>query len=277
MSRTEENPANQATWDEIRARFEAGVNIAQLARDSGIKASAIGYRRRKEKWEVTQQHEKNLRVWENLPRVSQELQSATDEAELTEVEKWYGKCLDTGSPDPEGTRLDPTPAGDEAPLCEVAKSAPKQPELDPLTREVAKEIALLVDHQKQVGRARMIATDIISRLEEVLIKGETRSTIRIRQARDGKEFLLPFLGHRESVSDALVKVASALQRLVPLERQAHGLLPKEQDAGNAPAVTVNIGSFQVGKRPADGMDAKKAGRVIESEASPIKDATKHLN
>lgn len=277
MSRTEENAEKTPDWAEIRARFEAGVNVAQLARDTGIKASVIGYRRRKEKWQVTQQHEKNLRVWENLPKVAEQLQNQEAGEELTDSEKWYGRALDTAEKEGSDLRRPETPALSQNPLCEVAKIAQNAPDLDPLTREVAKEIALLMDHQRQVSRARMIATDIISRLEEVLIKGETRSTIRIRQVRDGKEFLLPFLGHRESVSDALVKIASALQRLVPLERQAHGLLPKEQDAGAAPAVTVNIGAFAVGKRTEAQRDAQKPGRVIESEASAIKDATKHLN
>lgn len=263
MSRTDDDGVNNPDWDGIRARFEAGVSIAQLCRDTGLSRSQIGYRRRKEKWEVTQQHEKNLRVWENLPKVKEQLEEDAESAIPEDGEIGVDYRLSWGGVRAPGTGRAPKPGSGQ--------------ELDPLTREVAKEIALLMDHQRQVGRARSLVTDIITRLEDVLIKGEVNTSIRVRQTASGKEYLLPFLGHRESVSDALVKVANALQRLVPLERQAHGLLPKEQDAGNAPAVTVNIGNFGPGRTQATVEAGKKPGRVIESEASTIKDATKHLN
>ena len=263
MFETEETGVNKPDWQEIRQRFEAGVNLAQLARDTGLTRSQLGYRRRKEQWQVTQQLEKNIRVWESVGEISERLESKAE-------------CAGEADGDLEGRGFPDQRIMGHSPAPRAPAPAPGQ-ELDPLSREVAKEIALLMDHQRQVGRARRIATDIITRLEDVLIRGETNATVRVRQTANGKEFLLPFLGHRESVSDALVKVANALQRLVPLERQAHGLLPKDQSQESLPAVTVNIGTFAIGKREDGARAGAKPGRVIESEASAIKDATQHLN
>lgn len=265
MSSNVRNPKNgpdSPDWKEIRARFEMGVSLAQIARDTGVPRSQIGERKRKEKWQVTRQGEKNKRVWEELGK-----------RHGVHVEAGGPLCTYLEERGEEGKHLSTGPFSGPAAPVSGPDFEPQQ--LTAMDREVAKEIALLIDHQRQVGKARRIATGLLEKIEAVLFKGEAADFVRVKTPQ-GVEFRLPFLGQRESLSDALNKAAGALQKLIPLERQAHGLLPKESEQDSAPVVNISFGAFDAGE-PAQTRTSERQGVTVDGFAYAAKRDTEHLS
>ena len=141
-----------------------------------------------------------------------------------------------------------------------------------LDKEIARAAVLMAEHEELLGDGRSIGRNVMRRLKEVLLHGESADVVMVK-TRQGVEVRLPFLGRNESVSDALVKVSSALQKLIPLERQAHGV--KDERTEQAPPLTINIGSFEPGERPE--AVVVEAEKPAETDPTTLRQAVAHLD
>lgn len=91
-------------------------------------------------------------------------------------------------------------------------------------------LAVIRGHQSHLSRLKATSMAIVERLHAIVNGqyGEATEYFPVR-TREGKVVHCPVLGTRESLADALLKVANATARFIPLERQAWNLNEQGED------------------------------------------------
>lgn len=263
-------------WEPIVLDYRMGKPYNQLARE--YKPTRVAIKRYMERNGITRDlvHLKG--------ELSHKAASAVDDADspeaLTDGDLQQAEAVVTGVPI-EVVEEIPGQAGKDAaepePTPEPAESPPQVTgSATQFLAEVAKEAALLSDHRKQARTARAIVSEALRKLEAVMLRGKAEDVITI-QTKAGELVQLPFLGQRESPADAIVKLATAMQKLHAIERTAHNMKTTSDDTPAAGAGAISVSVNLPGKEiHIEGPRAKPAPTPIEGECETIGETVAHL-
>lgn len=244
--------ANNHDWVAMRAEYEAGTPVAKTALKHGVSRTAIYLHKAAESWTPSAVAIKDKLV-ENKTGITAASVPNGDASNGSGI-KTIGKGRSIGQP-----------IGDEGKDLELlpkfrALAGLSAPEQTAVNDQAATEIELMRQHRQVIGRASVVAENILTRLHALVVEGTAADVITF-QTKKGEAFhRVPFLGDRESVSDALLKCANAISKLIPMERQAHGLRDKDV-ATQLPQVIFNMPNIRV-----ISVDGK--GKVVSTEDRP---------
>ena len=222
-------------WITIQAEWAAGTPTRKIAAKHGTTVSGINKRKRKEGWTPTTARLKRAIVQgKRLESVSIPNGDSIREDGI----KAIGKGRSIGQPMGE--------IGKDTELLPKfsAVSQLSAPDQRAVTEQAATEIELMRQHRQVVGRASVVAENILVRLHALVVEGQAADVITFETKKGEAHLRVPFLGDRESVSDALLKCANAISKLIPLERQAHGLVDENKDK-TLPQVVFNMPGVRV--------------------------------
>ena len=234
---------NQSTvdWVTLRAQWEAGTPNAKLAENHGISTSRIGQVKRKEQW---------TRVLKNRVKAS----VSNGDAKENNGIKTIGKGRSIGQP------MGEIGADTEALSQSHTVTDLSAPEQRAVLLQATTEIELMKTHRRLISRASVIAENILVRIHSLVVDGVASDVITFKTKTGEAYHRVPFLGDRESVSDALLKCANAISKLVPLERQAHGLTDASKD-DKLPTIHFNMPNVKV-------ISVDGRGKVVKAEEMP---------
>jgi hypothetical protein len=225
-------PRGSAFWETLKAQYEAGTPMAALSRQHSVSVQGIQLHKKAEGW---------------TPQ-NKALKSCIVKAALLDVNtKDNHKGVARGE-DVSFHRSAGQPIGKEGTDREFlskfgALVNSSAPEAKAVLDQAGQEIALMKQHQTIVARASIVAENILTRLHALVVEGTAADVITF-ETKTGKAYhRVPFLGDRESVSDALLKCANAISKLIPLQRQAHGLT--EDKGAILPSVTLIMPNIKV--------------------------------
>ena len=244
-------------WTTIRAEVEAGTPVSKVARSHGCTIQAI-YRRRKNE------------NWTPAPKVTKDGLVAKALKNTSEQDQITGKPIPKGRSI--GQPLGEVGADGDAISKFSAITGLSVPETEAVIGQAATEIELTKQHSRLLSRASVVAENILTRLHALVVDGVASDVITFKTKQGEAYHRVPFLGDRESVSDALIKCANAMSKLIPLERQAHGLVDHSK-TDELPRVTFNMPNVKV-------VSVDGHGKVVRTEDRPAPiegTATRHEN
>lgn len=258
-------PVNRSKfdWVKIRAEWEAGGNTASIAKEHGCSSAAISQHKMKDGW--TPKHRIQVKRLKT-GMLADELEGVTDENKGENKDIPRGRSI--------GQPLGEIGADKKALSQISALTNLSTPEVEAITKQAIKEIEITKIHRRVISRASVIAEAILVRIHALVIDGVASDVITFK-TKDGQAYhRVPFLGDRESVSDALLKCANAISKLVPLERQAHGLTDNDQ-SDKLPIIHFNMPNVKVvsvdghGKVVPPAMIDGKAQDVTQEETPTV--------
>lgn len=88
-------------------------------------------------------------------------------------------------------------------------------------------LAVIRGHQSHLAKLKSASASIIDKLQAI-VDGSYDEAYSLK-TRSGETVVVPVLGKNETLADALLKVANATARFVPLERQAWNLNDRDED------------------------------------------------
>ena len=149
------------------------------------------------------------------------------------------------------------------------------PEDTAIVEKVLRDVEVVARHKARLHNLGQITDEIVARLYALLCEGSAADVITFRTKKGGPAYhRIPFLGDRESVSDALLKIANAMSRILPLERQAHGL---ESSEDRKQPVILNVGGITVQSEDGRARLIKRTpatqGEVVDGVVEQISRAT----
>ena len=232
-------------WVSIRAKWEAGTPVRKLADAHRISVSRIHQVKRKQAWTPKSRADKGEIVAASTHNV---------DAKQNDGVKAIGKGRSIGQPLGDEGR-------DQELLSDLGALLTGRPpeEGKAILDQAATEIELMRQHRGTISRASLVAENILNRLYALVIDGQAADVITFETKRGEAYHRVPFLGDRESVSDALLKCVNAISKLVPLERQAHGLTDEQTD--KLPTINFNMPGLQV-------INVDGKGQIIKKVAIP---------
>jgi hypothetical protein len=260
MSKTTPKGGNQTryNWEEIRQQWEAGAPVRKIAALHGCASSGIYLKINNEGWNP------GSRVKADRLRKAVQLGIAGIDVEAVESPnvgvregegiKSIGKGRSVGQP------MGEIHADQEVLSKFGATTGLRAPEADAVFLQAATEIELMARHRKTISRAAMAAENILTRLHALVVEGHASDVITFQTKKGEAYHRVAFLGDRESVSDALLKCTNTIAKLIPLERQAHGLQDKNED-DHITRVTLNMPNVKVVS-----VDGK--GKIVSSYERP---------
>ena len=275
-----------------RERYEAGAAVSRIAKEERVSRNTLHRYIRSEGWEPIHAAMKKAAAKQHISSARQALKSASHQGEpkaeiaaASQVVEGRQAHLKAGSIEQQTQQQEADRVGGESggliPLTHTTETAIAQetgPNVRPsvLEEEIARSAVLLAEHQGQISRLRSVGNRLIDKLSDVVERGEVEDVIIVK-TKQGIEMRLPFLGRNESVSDALIKVSSALQKLIPLERQANSLKEEQTAGGNT--LSVVIGSFGAEDRHMSDKGRTVTVLTPEGDAEPatLKDRVAHLD
>jgi len=232
-------------WVTLRAQWEAGTPVAKLVAEHGISSSRIHQVKKRDQWTPMSRKAKGELVAASSPNGDAQAETGI---------KHIGKGRSIGQP------MGEIGADTEALSKFGALAGLSAPEEAAVIRQAGTEIELMRQHRAIISRASVVAEHILTRLHALVVEGHAADVITFTTKAGGAHHRVAFLGDRESVSDALLKCANAISKLVPLERQAHGLQDADKSA-ELPRVVFNMPGVRV-----ISVDGK--GKVVRAEDRP---------
>lgn len=133
---------------------------------------------------------------------------------------------------------------------EVTSSNAREREI--VQAAAARGVEVVRQHRKTLSDLNSIIRTFTGKLMGVIAGEEAAFAVPIIRKGEqvGEKFQFPFLGERESLSDALVRVSQAAAKVIPLERQAFSLDKNAGDGGGrekeeplSPALAEKINAF----------------------------------
>lgn len=247
-------------WEKIRAEWEAGATPTTLAKLHGCSRTSIQNHKKKEQWTP-----KNRSITQGIVAAVNEGSNETTEG--------GNKPIPTG-------RSVGQPLGDEhADTVALSKfsavTSLPAPEAAAVMKQAATEIELMKQHRRIIGRASVVAENILTRLHALVVDGISSDVITFQTKAGEAYHRVPFLGDRESVSDALIKCANTISKLLPLERQAHGLRD-DQKSDTLPRITFNMPGVKVISVDGHGKVVKAVDQpaLIDGDAADVTQGSK---
>ena len=238
-------------WVTIKAQWQVGTPTRKIAAEHGVTISTINKRVRREGWAPTTARLKRAMV---NGIVVEAVTSPDGAAGNGSGVKLIGKGRSISQPIGDIHKDTKLLSG----FASVAGIS--APEGKAVLDQAATEIALMRQHRSVISRASVVAENILARLHALVVEGSAADVITFK-TKTGEAYLrVPFLGDRESVSDALLKCANAISKLIPLERQAHGLVDENKDV-KLPTVIFNMPGVRV-----ISVDGK--GKILRHEDTP---------
>ena len=242
--------AKSVDWITLRAEWEAGKPAGKLSLAHGISRSRIHQVKREQQW---------------VPRTTL-LKDKVVAASVDNVDANGSKRSKTI---PAGRSIG-QPIGEEGRdrnlLSEFqALLDGSAPDAQAVLDQAATEIELMKQHRRTISRASVIADHILTRLYALLVDGVASDVITFKTKAGEAYHRVAFLGDRESVSDALLKCANVISKLVPLERQAHGLKGDEVD--KLPTIIFKTPMVKIISVDGKGQIIRKGSALIEHEAA----------
>jgi hypothetical protein len=232
-------------WEKIRAQVESGTPIPKVAALHGCAVTGI-YRRRKREG------------WTPVPSVTKDKIVAQVNKQATDTDKITGKPIPKGRSI--GQPMGELGADDELRSQFGAVTGLSAPEAGAVLNQAATEIQVMREHRRVISRASVVAENILTRLHALVVDGVASDVITFKTKNGEAYHRVPFLGDRESVSDALIKCANTISKLIPLERQAHGLVDQNK-SDELPRVTFNMPDVKV-------ISVDGHGKVVKAEDRP---------
>lgn len=225
-----------ANWVTVKAQWQAGTPTRKLAERHKVSVSTINRRVRLEQWTPTTARAKKAMVAEGISAEATSVPNV--DASNGSGIRTIGKGRSIGQP------MGDTHKDTELLSKFGAVSGLSAPETKAVIDQAITEIELMRRHRGVVARASIVAENILTRLHALIVEGTAADVITF-QTKTGEAYhRVPFLGDRESVSDALLKCANAISKLIPLERQAHGLTDSSVD-DKLPQVVFNMPGVRV--------------------------------
>ncbi|MDD4950991.1 MAG: hypothetical protein PHV85_00450 [Desulfovibrionaceae bacterium] len=111
-------------------------------------------------------------------------------------------------------------SGDDSPEPKYTVS-----EREAVDAAAMRAVAVVRRHRAKLAKLSGIAEVLADKLVGLINGAEAGFLVQVK-GKPGKQVRLGFLGSNESVCDALSKIARALARVIPLERQAYNLDPR---------------------------------------------------
>lgn len=235
-------------WITLRAEWEAGTPVGKLSMAHGISRSRIHQVKNKQGW---------------IPKTTP-LKDSVVAASVDNVDPKDKKPVKTI---PKGRSIG-QPIGEEGRDREMLSQFQalvdgSPPDAKAVLHQAATEIELMKQHRTTISRASVIADHILTRLYALLVDGQASDVITFKTKTGEAYHRVAFLGDRESVSDALLKCANVISKLVPLERQAHGL--KDNTAEKLPTIIFKTPLVKIISVDGKGQIIRK-GALIEQGA-----------
>jgi len=232
-------------WITLRAEWEAGTPPGKLSLLHGISTGRIHQVKKEQRW---------------TPKTTP-LKTAAVKASTHNVDPKHRK---PGKDIPKGRSIG-QPIGEQGRDRELLSQFEalidgSAPDAKAVLDQAATEIELMKQHRVTISRASVIADHILTRLYALLVDGVASDVITFKTKAGEAYHRVAFLGDRESVSDALLKCANVISKLVPLERQAHGL--KGEVTDKLPTIIFNTPKVKIISVDGRGQIIRK-GAVIE--------------
>ncbi len=258
-----------ADWVTARIDWEAGMPVSKIASKQGVSRSRVYQVKSRDAWvprlrSAVRDVIKTIRTGRpEATKIEATSSPNVDAAEGSGI-KAIGKGRSIGQPMGE--------KGMDRDLLSKfgALSGLSTPEVKAVLAQASTEIELMKVHRTVIARASVVAENILTRLHALVVEGVAADVITFKTKTGQAYHRVAFLGDRESVSDALLKCANALSKLVPLERQAHGLMDKE--AGTAlPHITLSMPNVRVVSVDGRGkvIGKQDVPALIEGEAAAV--------
>lgn len=235
-------------WITVRAEWEAGTPVAKLSVIHGISKQRIYQVKSKQQWTPC----------------TKQIKTSIVAASTTSVDAKQNNGIKTIG----AGRSIGQPIGDEGRDTELlsdfqALVSDSAPDARAVLDQAATEIELMRQHRTTISRAGAICDNILLRLHALVVDGQSADVITFKTKKGEAYHRVPFLGDRESVSDAILKLTNAISKLVPLERQAHGL--KDDVTDKLPTIMFVTPTIKVISVDGKGQIIRK-GAMIEQAA-----------
>ena len=222
------NRYDQKTWNAIYREYRAGqLSISEISQRFGPHDSTIVGRAKRRGWgERDLSHKVRESVRAKL--AADALSPIKGKAGDVDVSHKPTSCTKANDADDVGAREEEPPKKTSKREYSDRKTGAAGAHEDKAIIEAAGERGAEVvrRHRRHLWELHAVATSLLAKLKGVIAGTEMGFEVPIFEfGKDtGKRRVtFPFLGSKESVSDALAKVSQATARVVPLERQAFNL------------------------------------------------------